>query len=149
MDNERAAPAATLPGAAIEQIEQQIADLQAELSMIASQLANPDRRDRDNGERLEYREYGAWRSRALYARGKKEQQLRALKQQRKALLRDGQRQVHDGSNPLATHLAQLCRVLARRARDGDLDQDEQDTLDAARATLVRLYGDNALGGSAL
>jgi hypothetical protein len=145
MDRELS-PGAVTPGDEIEQTERLIAELQSELSMIAAQLSDRNRLDGDTGARLDWRAFNDWRRRALYARTKKEEALRAAKLRRKELLRAGQRVVQEGGDPIAAHLALLCRVLTRRAAEGELEAVELDALSEAKAALKRSYGDNALGG---
>ena len=75
MTNGQAAPGGVTPGAGFHRVELEISDLQADLSMIATQLADRERRNAD-GDPMTWREHNAWKGRALYARSKKEQHLR-------------------------------------------------------------------------
>lgn len=133
------------PGEEIDLIERRIAALTEETAMIAVQLSDPDKRD-DDGRRLSYLEYASWRRSALFAKTRKEAQVRRLRLERKQLLRAGLARVRDGADTAEWHLGRLTRALTPRALRGDLTEEELLALEAAKDFLRRTFGENALGG---
>jgi hypothetical protein len=138
-------PGGVTPGKVIELLEQRTNDLHTEIAMIDFQLGDPERRDAD-GNVMDWRSYMDWKRSAIFAKRKKEEEIRDLKLKRKQVLKLGQKLVLESEDTLESHLARTCRILARLAEMELLEVDEQDILDQARAYMRRTYGDNCFGG---
>lgn len=135
-------------GDKIRNLEQGILKIQSELAIIALQLGDPERRASSaSGEPWTQDEYRRWRRTALSAKAIKERELRALKDRRRNLLREGRDRLAAGGDELAVHTLRLLKILIELSKDGVLEQDEIDAMDDVKVYFRRVYGDNAFGGS--